>query len=652
MLASSVLLFLLVTGCDAAVEAEGTRPGGGMPADVAVAVMLLSTMTFVMATFYLTKSEDDDIRKASWQVLSTTISIFSAVLLFQGVNGTLSWYFLSSLEGFDRQKSEICLSFAHALFWYMVMQMALAWLTGAVTIAELLGEMKHESDSESDEEREREHNTLSRPTNMVELHKKQEAELNLKSWAVLLGHITGFACINCFGTLQQRFVGEDVAGVVPADAKALFNAATACVVSWIILQLLFSFAYRVRLKVSRSDDGELDEMEVMWDEETEDTEDDVLGLCVSFTIVQVLRYGITSRLPDAGGEVPPLTLVYSFGESFSLMGVGMFIFGSHIIQMLYVHTSNKYRRINEQWKVVSSMVFAWCFFFGMQWNVFVIVRLAGGSAEGAGMDTIRAVSLALFLTIVCYLMIFVLDKLADADWTGPEIDATITDLIKGLGILIGFSWEKSFDAAVTVSAQNMASGYVPRCAVKLLLSILLCSLVIPAWRWYILPELQQLGAFEEFAEDREIEDEMLEGGQVDQAEECRRMSARLTRKASRMEKKGTLLFDNEFAQEAGKRDKDRVLKLQCIKQRTERDERLNGHGSTASRAFDANLNTPLLEAADSADIRALSRDIAKQREQLVQLPRQIQETMESLGRTHASIGVLSPRTRVRRASYA
>merc|ERR1719223_2403897 len=160
-----------------------------------------------MATFYLTNNEDEDIRKASWQVLSTTISIFSAVLLFHGVNGTLSWFFLSSLEGFDRQKAEICLSFAHALFWYMLMQLALAWLTGAVTISELLGEMKHESDSESDEEREREHNALSRPTNIVELHKKQEAELNLKSWAVLLGHITGFACINCFGTLQQRFVG-------------------------------------------------------------------------------------------------------------------------------------------------------------------------------------------------------------------------------------------------------------------------------------------------------------------------------------------------------------------------------------------------------------------------------------------------------------
>merc|ERR1719329_880637 len=72
-----------------------------------------------MATFYLTNNEDEDIRKASWQVLSTTISIFSAVLLFHGVNGTLSWFFLDeSMERAERHWASLRLSFGHALFWY------------------------------------------------------------------------------------------------------------------------------------------------------------------------------------------------------------------------------------------------------------------------------------------------------------------------------------------------------------------------------------------------------------------------------------------------------------------------------------------------------------------------------------------------------
>ena len=52
------------------------------------------------------------------------------------------------------------------------------------------------------------------------------------------------------------------------------------------------------------------------------------------------------------------------------------------------------------------------------------------------------VLLALALSAYAFFLIFVLDKLADADFTGPDADAFIYTFMGGLGILIGFAWEQ------------------------------------------------------------------------------------------------------------------------------------------------------------------------------------------------------------------
>jgi len=138
--------------------------------------------------------------------------------------------------------------------------------------------------------------------------------------------------------------------------------------------------------------------------------------------------------------------------------------------------------------------------------------LVGIALEAAhtnmGDGTISAVCLALTLTFMCYVMIFGLDKLADADWTDDDVDETLRELIKALGILIGFAWEKSFDAAVVnIAKKVLIQESIPAPVTKLMLSILVCCTVIPAWLWYILPELQKLGVFNEGEEEEEEEGE-------------------------------------------------------------------------------------------------------------------------------------------------
>ena len=68
-----------------------------------------------------------------------------------------------------------------------------------------------------------------------------------------------------------------------------------------------------------------------------------------------------------------------------------------------------------------------------------------------------------------------LDKLADMDFTDDEVDSSLRALIQSLGILIGFSWERSFDEAVGGLAEGQVFGLPPP-VLTLMLAIVLASM--------------------------------------------------------------------------------------------------------------------------------------------------------------------------------
>merc|ERR1719199_1839892 len=73
----------------------------------------------------------------------------------------------------------------HMLMWFTIMQVSLACLSGAAGPFQVSEERQNEMTEEELEE------TL------------EAKEVNMKCFAVLLAHITGFASINAFGTVQQ-----------------------------------------------------------------------------------------------------------------------------------------------------------------------------------------------------------------------------------------------------------------------------------------------------------------------------------------------------------------------------------------------------------------------------------------------------------------
>eukprot|EP00927_Polykrikos_kofoidii_P083622 TRINITY_DN8614_c0_g3_i1.p1 TRINITY_DN8614_c0_g3~~TRINITY_DN8614_c0_g3_i1.p1 ORF type:complete len:238 (-),score=45.90 TRINITY_DN8614_c0_g3_i1:75-710(-) len=120
------------------------------------------------------------------------------------------------------------------------------------------------------------------------------------------------------------------------------------------------------------------------------------------------------------------------------------------------------------------MTFAWCTFYGLVWLV------AQWITEGM----IGIYTLAVSLSLISFLVIWLLDKIADADMSPPIVDKVIRKVIGAVGILIGFSWEQCFDEALE-SIAEVCGGYEH--VIKFGLSVLCVAILIPAWKWYILP---------------------------------------------------------------------------------------------------------------------------------------------------------------------
>lgn len=468
---------------------------------VAIASTLLGSMIFQMGLFYLTNHSDEDMRRYSYEIINATVSIFAAVLLFQTFNDLVETYLLDGTS----PEYQCLVDMGHMLVWYSILQLTLAWISGAIG-----GE----------------------PESMDTM------ELNMKTFAVLLAHMTGFASINAWGSIQQLefFKLTPILSflVLPISACGQFG--------------LQRITDGIRYRVTMADDGEEDEFEKKWDEECEEAEDDVMGLTLSFNFTQAARFSINGFLPDSeGAELPDQLYNHSSNEIRLLFGVG---FACAIIMVTlflrkpseeeegsehghaegkeehghghaeganhneHGHAENSqhgheepaahgheegetgsqeekkgalseelYERVMEVSIITTSMCFAWCTFFS--------TRMALASAPQLGLHDpmVLGIAVTLVISLTAFSSIRVLDMIADADWTDDRADDAIKQFIKAIGILVGFGWEQCFDQAVGSLASRAPNPHIA----KMVLAIACVGVVVPAWKWFILPMAVQEG---------------------------------------------------------------------------------------------------------------------------------------------------------------
>merc|ERR1712000_318412 len=101
--------------------------------------------------------------------------------------------------------------------------------------------------------------------------------------------------------------------------------------------------------------------------------------------------------------------------------------------------------------------------------------------------------------MAAFVVMKILDQLADLDCTGPAFDKGIVMLITALGIAVGLSWENVFHECVDICVELMVedSSSIFRWSNDpalwaLLLSGSIVVTVLPAYRMYIVPTMYSL----------------------------------------------------------------------------------------------------------------------------------------------------------------
>lgn len=457
--------------------------------------MLLGSIVFVMSLFYLVHHPDKDIKGHSWCVISSTISIFTSVLLYQGSKGVVDTvverFVAPALRAEGREALLIVWEYLQAFDLFVVLHVII-W-THARKHAE------HGSESEGSHE---------------------DLEQRMSCWSTIFGHMTGFA-----------FISAGCATDHAGGGGALLSFGTALFMS-LILFVAFRASDGYRNYSGRA--ATEAKMTEVWEEAAEEAENDVAALCLSFLVVQACIQCITGQMPHEGRRLEggihaamhgyvqeaevatEVSILWLLGLS-ALFGVTTVVSvwsGAFLGLDREFHSQpglDSLRLYVQRWvyilQTTCAMGFAWCLLFAAKWQIGRLLFRVGSGLEEE--STVQRVFLALTISLLAFILIFILDKIDDLKATSESVQRCTRSLSQALGILIGFSWESSFNGGVEVLAE-LSKGRGVWCPVwlKLLMAVAVCGIVVPAWRLYILQTVLRIREEKRLRRQREENPEL------------------------------------------------------------------------------------------------------------------------------------------------
>jgi len=248
----------------------------------------------------------------------------------------------------------------------------------------------------------------------------------------------------------------------------------------VITLAMFLASDKLREIISQSD-GTEDEGDRAWDEQCEETENDVVGLGLSFLVSVVIRYAISGQRPTGHGNPegrPPVqaSMLLLSGMAFGFFTAVATLF---VVRLEWRKATLSLHRMAQLLQLCCGLTMSWCFYFGTQWYFLFI--FGHPKLRGALGKLLEALVVSFFSMV----SIFVLDCIGDGS---PNFKSALTGVIVAIGLLVGISWEHAFTHAIDELAESLAEYTMERVKIKIIMACCLVVCVLPAWRLYILPK--------------------------------------------------------------------------------------------------------------------------------------------------------------------
>jgi len=513
----------VIKGTDQALLSEEMKEKGEpefSPVDLAIGLMLIGFITFIMILFTLVNHHDADMRYYAWSVISQTISIFVAVLMFTSMN---SWLhsMINAKIGASLWVHAIG-DFLQVSVYFNAMQLSVLYTSGARQEMPFYRGKKKAANGDANE--------------VISVMEQKDAKvLYSQCWALLLSHTTGFANIN-FGAAMQHgkfFKEHPPLTFLVVPVMYFFHVAVGDVFNRLRVTYIKKIDPEGNYKTvgdprqgKKSEQWMEQDIEKrgrlyalkIWDDAVLEAMEDVASLAISFLTVQACRFNISGVLPDNLG-LEEENYLHSSDCSVKLFATGMVFAGltcafvvlndEKALEEFFNHDEDKITTAKRSLAVGRNSMgtaFSWCMLYTCKWEMTrVAPSVHGLTPELSNPNSICSqVILALFISFLAYLLIRAMDVLADQSWTGKKTDQALFTIIQSLAILVGFSWEQSFDGGVEVIA-SMIVGVDP-VTTSLVIAIMITTIVITPWRDYILKKVIKLT---QQREEDEYEEELM-----------------------------------------------------------------------------------------------------------------------------------------------
>jgi len=402
-----------------------------------IALMLVGMMAVGICIFYLVNYPDEDIQAVTWTVLSSTISLFCAVLIFSSLRCMME-ILLGEKVGVHSQHQKpdtklVVSNFVHFIIIFILMQA------------------------------------------LVLIHRQKN--FPMKALAKIGGHITAFAAIEAFGTLMHHsFSGSWCVGLLLVG------------LAFFTMWGLSTLAHFVRSGLGPKSE----EQKITFGEECDAAGREYVSLTVGLLVSMLIRQMITGRLPPIHGSPRNKTMSEIWQLcAWATMLISALLILTYVARDALKESSKGTNRGN--WarlgQATLSMSAGWCL---LSWGQWLFWRGVGEKLGEADKMEARMIMAIAFSALV-FSCIFIFDFIADYIVTQARPRA----LISTMALLLGLAWEAVFTLAIESISGNYIKHPAEYIYCELGLTFCLCGVVLPAWVMYLIPRAEEGDFLEE-----------------------------------------------------------------------------------------------------------------------------------------------------------